>query len=238
MSTERLYESDSLLMRCTARVTAVTEVGFATDQTVFYARGGGQPGDRGEAIVNGQAIPVTGTVKGEAGAIIHILADVAAAPEPGTEIELILDADRRIRLMRMHTALHLLCSLIDAPVTGGSIDEDKARLDFDLEENPDKDQLTRALNNLMRAGHPVTISTITGAELDANPELVRTMSVQPPRGTSGEIRMVQIGAAGAVVDYQPCGGTHVISTSEIGPLRVEKIVKKGRQNRRISLTFA
>ena len=161
----------------------------------------------------------------------------ASLPELGLTVTLALDWPRRLRLMRMHTTLHLLCSLIPgAGVTGGQIGLEKSRLDFDLPEPPSKESLTEGLNALIAANHPITQAWITEAELDANPGLVRTLSVQPPRG-AGRIRLVRIGSADAPIDLQPCGGTHVRHTGEIGRVEVTKIENKGRQNRRVSLVL-
>ncbi|WP_426414898.1 alanyl-tRNA editing protein [Aestuariirhabdus sp. LZHN29] len=203
------------------------------DQTLFYPAGGGQPGDQGHWITsNGSSLRVVDTVKAEApGEIWHQLEAHDHGLRVGDSITQHLDWARRHRLMRMHTALHLLCSLVPRGVTGGSVGVDKSRLDFDLgDATVDKVQLTEAINRLVEQGIEVTSEWITDAELDANPDLVRTMSVQPPRG-AGRIRMLRI----AGVDYQPCGGTHVGNTSEIGEVTISKIENKGRRNRRIHL---
>ena len=228
MTTE-LFRNDSYLKSVEAIVTAVTDNGFVTDQTVFYPRGGGQPGDTG-TFAEKQIID---TVQQEVG-LVHVLAEGTDKPNIGDKVTLALDWERRYRLMRMHSCLHLLCSLIDAPVTGGSIGEERSRLDFDLEESPDKEALTEQLKALISQDHTISIGAITDAELDANPDLVRTMSVKPPR-TGGTIRMIRIGSYDSPVDYQPCGGTHVASTVEIGAIEIAKIEKKGRQNRRVSV---
>ena len=163
--------------------------------------------------------------------------DALNPPPVGSSVVASLNWERRYRLMRMHTGLHLLCSVVNAPVTGGSIGADKGRLDFDLDQSPDKAQIQAALDAAIAADYPVTIGSISDAELDANPELVRTMSVQPPRG-SGTIRMVRIGFANVEsFDYQPCGGTHVRTTGQVGKLVLGKIEKKGKQNRRIGVVW-
>lgn len=201
--------------------------------TVFYPTGGGQPGDTGEIRAGDRVLRVVETVKGEGpGGIRHLVAD-GAALAPGTPVEAVLDWERRHRLMRMHTCLHLLCRAVDGVVTGGQIGDGKGRLDFDIPESTlDKEVLTARLNAWIDADHAVGERWIEAAELDARPDLVKTMSVQPPR-TGGRIRLVEI----AGLDLQACGGTHVRSTAEIGPVRVAKIEKKGRQNRRVQVVF-
>lgn len=237
--TIRLYESDMQATACDASVIAVTDDNqIVLDQTVFYAQGGGQPGDVGTLHWSGGQVDVINTTKGENGAILHHLVEGAPTPAIGTRIEAALHWDRRHRLMRMHTGLHLLCAVVGAPVTGGSIGADKGRLDFDLVESPDREAIQAGLDAAIAADYPVSLSQISDADLDANPGLVRTMSVQPPRN-GGVIRMVRIGYEGAeAFDYQPCGGTHVSSTGQVGPLILGKIEKKGKQNRRISVLWA
>lgn len=239
-ATEPLYRSDAYLRDCNASVLAVNERGgIILDRTVFYAMAGGQPGDRGEfRTEDGQSFPIATTVyEADRTTIVHVPAEGAAVPKIGSSVRLVLDWDTRHRHMRMHTALHLLASLVKFPVTGGQIGAEESRLDFDITDASavDKDALTEALNALVAADHPVSERWITEAELDANPQLVRTMSVQPPRG-AGRIRLVAIGENGSV-DLQPCGGTHVRSTAEIGPLAVTRIEKKGKQNRRIRVAL-
>ena len=233
--TEELFRSDAYLRTCDAVVTAVSETGgVVLDRTVFYATGGGQPGDTGRLTWDGGAAEVAATVKDrDTGAHLHLLAEGAALPPVGAEVTAEIDWERRHRHMRMHTCLHLLCSVVDGGVTGGSVGEDKGRLDFDLPDAaPDKDELTEKLNALIAADHPVSFSWIDDAELEANPEMVRTMSVKPPTG-GGKVRIVSVEG----VDLQPCGGTHVKSTGEIGRVRVAKIEKKGKLNRRINVVF-
>ena len=235
--TETLFREDAYLREATARVIAADEAGVVTDRSNFYPRAGGQPGDSGVMRWAGGEAVVTEAAKGEGAAIFHRLAEGSALPAPGTEVTLGLDWERRHRHMRMHTTLHLLCSLIPgAGVTGGQIGADKSRLDFDLAEPPTKEWLTERLNALIAANHAVSESWITEAELDANPSLVRTLSVQPPRG-AGRVRLVRIGPLEAPVDVQPCGGTHVRATGEIGRVEVLKLENKGRQNRRISIAL-
>lgn len=236
MNTEPLFRNDAYLKKATARVLAHTEEGgIILNRSVFYATGGGQPGDSGTLHWAGQHMPIQTTVKGEDGAPVLIPAEGAPLPAVGTEVEQALDWDRRYGHMRVHTALHLLSVVIPLEVSGGSIGAEKGRLDFNMPEAPqDKDALQAQLQDLIERDLPVTEDWITDAELDANPGLVKTMSVQPPRG-SGRIRLVRIGQGESQVDLQPCGGTHVSSTGEIGRIRLGKVEKKGRQNRRVYL---
>jgi misacylated tRNA(Ala) deacylase len=239
--TEQLFRSDAYARETEAKVLAVDERGgIVLDRTVFYAAGGGQPGDRGALRFRGVECPVATTVYDAAdkSTIVHVAAEGATRPAVGDTVTAALDWETRHRYMRMHTALHLLCSLVKFPVTGGQIGADEGRLDFDIEDASavDKDKLTADLVALVSANHPVGERWITDAELEANPGLVRTMAVKPPMG-SGRVRLVMIGEGGAI-DLQPCGGTHVQSTGEIGPVAVSKIEKKGKINRRIRVVFA
>jgi misacylated tRNA(Ala) deacylase len=237
--TEELFRTDATLGECAARVRAVTDRrGIVLDRTVFYPAGGGQPGDSGVLVrADGSEVPIATTVRDrDSGAIVHVPAEPEGPlPEPGETVTARIDMDRRRRLMRVHTALHLLCSLVPFPVTGGQVGEDGGRLDFAIDDPSavDKARLTEAMNRIIAEDHPVCAVWITEEELDANPELVRTMSVKPPRG-AGRVRVIEIGENGCV-DRQPCGGTHVASTAEIGPVSVTKIEKKGRMNRRIRI---
>jgi misacylated tRNA(Ala) deacylase len=236
--TERIFLSDPTQASVSATVTASGPEGVVLDRTVFYARSGGQPGDTGSLRWANGEVPITDTIKGDGEAILHLLAPDAMLPPTGTAVEAVLDWSRRERLMRMHTSLHLLCSLIPgAAVTGGQIGADRSRLDFDLPTPPAKETLESGLNALIAADHPVSAEWVDEAVLDADPGLVRTLSVKPPRG-AGRIRMVRIGAGETPVDLQPCGGTHVARTGEIGPMRVLKIENKGKQNRRITIAPA
>ncbi|MCP5417193.1 MAG: alanyl-tRNA editing protein [Chromatiaceae bacterium] len=232
--TKELFRSDGYLASCPARVTEVDDRGVQFDQTVFYPLSGGQPGDTGRIVrSDGSLLTVIDTLKDkETGEHIHLLQDDGESPIIGEQVELLVDWERRYRLMRMHSCMHLLCAIIPAGVTGGSIRDGSARLDFDLPEPPDKLFIERELNRLIKEDHKMRMRWITDSELECQPELVRTMSVQPPTG-SGSVRLVEFEG----VDLQPCGGTHVASTSEIGPVRVKKIEKKGRYNRRIILEF-
>jgi misacylated tRNA(Ala) deacylase len=238
--TEQLYRIDAYVRTATATVVAVNERGgVVLDRTPFYASAGGQPGDRGVVRFAGGECPIATTVYDtiDKSQIVHVAPEGAAKPSVGDSVTIALDWDTRYKYMRMHTAMHLLCSLVKFPVTGGQIGADEGRLDFDIEDASavDKDKLTTELQALVAANHPVTDRWITDAELDANPSLVRTLSVQPPRG-SGKIRLVMIGEGGAI-DMQPCGGTHVRATGEIGPVAVTKIEKKGKINRRIRIAL-
>lgn len=239
--TEPLYRTDAYLRECEARVRAVNERGgIVLDRTVFYASAGGQPGDRGVLEVEGAiACPIATTVyDADKTTIVHVPAEGSAPPEVGRSVRAVIDWPTRSKLMRMHTCLHLLCALVRFPVTGGQVGSEEGRLDFDIEDasSVEKDQLTARLNDLIAADHPVTERWITDAELEANPGLVRTMAVKPPMG-SGRVRLVAIGESGSI-DLQPCGGTHVRRTGEIGRIAVSKIEKKGKLNRRIRVVFA
>jgi misacylated tRNA(Ala) deacylase len=240
LETVPLFRDEPYRRDCQAEVVGVNERGgIVLDRTVFYATSGGQPGDTGRLLVAERPLPIGATVYGNGRAeIVHVSASADGLPEVGAPVVAELDWDRRYRHMRMHTALHLLCSLIPFPVTGGAVGGEESRLDFDISEAGavDKDDLTERLNALVAAHHPVTTRWISDEELNDNPGLVRTMSVKPPTGT-GRVRLVAIGPEGAV-DLQPCGGTHVRSTSEIGSLLVTKIEKKGRINRRVRISFA
>jgi len=229
--TEELFREDGYLKSCDATVTAVTQAGVVLDRTVFYPAGGGQPGDSGMLKFSGGEVGIVDTQKGD-GEIVHVLAEDAVPPKVGESVTVELDWQRRHKHMRMHTCMHLLCALVEGDVTGGQVGEAKSRLDFNIPENPDKEALGQALNARIAEDHPVAMQWITDEELDAQPDLVRTMSVQPPRGT-GRIRMIDIDG----VDLQPCGGTHVASTGEIGRVRIGKIENKGKQNRRINILF-
>ncbi|MBQ2648545.1 MAG: alanyl-tRNA editing protein [Achromobacter sp.] len=222
--------------QCEATVIAVGADGVELDQTLCYARSGGQAGDSGTlTLADGRALPVADTVYAEdRRRILHVLAEGAAAPQVGDRVTVRIDWPRRHRLMRLHTCLHLLGSLVPAPVTGCSISPDSARIDFDLPESTlDKADLTERLNTLIQARTDVTVNTITPEELAAQPDLVRTVGAAPPGGAT-RIRIIEIPG----VDRQPCGGTHVANTGEIGPVTVTKIEKKSRTNRRVVVAFA
>ena len=250
--TEDVFREDAYLRQCAARVSAVTEQGVVLDRTVFYPLGGGQAGDAGSLLLagadsaDGAAIKIIDARKGKdaegrpTADILHLPAPgqetLLASLRPGSLVTACIDWPRRHRLMRFHTATHLLCHLVPQLVNGCSITPDYARLDFNMTEPLDKDALTAGLARLVAAAHPVRIGSVTEAELDANPALVKSMSVQPPRG-SGRIRTIRVGEQ-TLIDLQPCGGTHVANTAEIGPVIVTKIEKKSAMTRRVVLGFA
>jgi len=232
--TLELFRQDAYLATCEATVTAVHEQAIATDQTVFYPNGGGQPGDCGLIEWQDSCIRVVDTVKDRmSGNILHLLADTSPFPAVGTSVLLKIDWDRRYRLMRMHSLLHMLCAAVPAPVTGGSIRDGSGRLDFDLPDPPDRIHIETRLNELIVQNAPMQLHWISDEEMARRPELVRTMSVKPPAGT-GKVRLVEF----TDIDLQPCGGTHVAATGEIGPVKIQSIKKKGKQNRRITVVFA
>lgn len=236
--TERLYLDAPQLQRCSATVLAAGEAGIVLDRTVFYARSGGQPGDVGTLAWPGGTTAIADTIKGEGETILHVPAAGATLPPPGATVEAALDWPARLKLMRMHSALHLLCAVLPGvAVTGGQIGAERSRLDFNMPEPPDRQAIETALNALIAADHPISSEWVDESVLDSNPELVRTLSVKPPRGT-GRLRLVRIGAGENPVDLQPCGGTHVSHTGEIGPMAIAKIENKGRMNRRIVLVPA
>ena len=240
--TEPLFRADAYLRETTAAVVGVNERGgIVLDRTIFYATAGGQPGDAGRLVIEGRP-PIaiaTAVYDADKQTIVHVPAAPLEAPiAAGTPVTLALDWETRFKHMRVHTAMHLMCALVKFPVTGGQIGAGEGRLDFDIPEASaiDKDQLTEGLNALIAADHAVSTRWITDEEMAARPELVRTMSVKPPSG-SGRVRLVAIGVDGAI-DLQPCGGTHVARTGEIGRVADTKIEKKGRQNRRVRLALA
>jgi misacylated tRNA(Ala) deacylase len=234
-----LFREDAYAATCEARVTAVHPDGVELDRTVFYAASGGQPGDTGWLVLpDGRRLAVTDAVHpaGDRSRILHRLE--GPPPESGTAVSAEIDRERRHRLMRMHTALHLLSVVLPFPVTGGAIGPEKSRLDFDMATPPEDLAAVEAqLAAHVAADHPVTAEWIADAELEARPEMVKTMKVRPPAG-QGRVRLVRIGAGPEPLDLQPCGGTHVRSTGEIGPLRIGKVEKKGRENRRVHLHLA
>ena len=237
--TEALFREDSYLKEAQARVLRINERGgLVLDRTIFYATSGGQPGDTGHVErTDGARIAIAGTITGESkDEIIHIPAAGADLPEPGEALRLAIDWERRHRLMRMHTACHLLTVVCPFPITGAAVAEEDSRVDFDIPEaGYTKEDVTRALNELIAADHPVFTRWITDDELAANPGLVKSKNVRPPSGT-GRIRLVCIGD-NASIDSQPCGGTHVRSTGELGEIHIGKIEKKGRENRRFRIRF-
>jgi misacylated tRNA(Ala) deacylase len=234
--TELVFRDDAYARSCPARVVAADERGIRLDRTVFYPTGGGQPGDTGTLrLASGETIAIIDTVKGEtADEVIHVPAPGTPLPAPGTEVAAEIDWERRYRLMRMHSCLHLLCAVVPGAVTGGQVSDGRGRLDFDVPgASLDKEAIAARLNELIAAGHDVTPRWITDDELESRPELVRTMSVKPPVG-AGRVRLMEV----ADIDLQPCGGTHIRNTAEIGPVVIGKIENKGRQNRRINIAFA
>ena len=238
--TELVFRDDAYARSCAARVVAADERGIRLDRTVFYPTGGGQPGDTGVLrLASGAAIAIVDTIKGVGpDEIVHVPAPGADLPEPGVEVTPEIDWERRYRLMRMHSCLHLLCAVVPGAVTGGQVSDGRGRLDFDVPGSSlDREAIAARLNALIAAGHPVSPRWIADAELASRPELVRTMSVKPPSG-AGRVRLVEIAGPDGAVDLQPCGGTHIRNTAEIGPVAIAKIESKGRQNRRVILAFA
>ena len=254
--TQDLFRQDSYLSECSARITAITPQGILLERTVFYPLGGGQAGDAGVLqLANGQQIAIVDTRKGKAedgsfnGQICHVpapdLLEALLNKSASATLQLAvgepviarLDWARRHRLMRFHTSTHLLCHLVPQLVNGCSITPVYARMDFNMTDPLDKDALTEGLARLVAAGLPLVVGEISDAELDANPTLVKSMSVQPPRG-SGSVRTIRIGNAHTLIDLQPCGGTHVANTAEIGAVVVTKIEKKSASTRRVVLGFA
>ena len=236
MATELLFRDDPYLKSTEATVLLVNDRrGIVLDRTVFYATGGGQPGDIGKLTRPSGDIAIATTVYGDTKAdIVHVPGDDETLPEPGETLTAVLDWERRYLHMRIHTALHLLSVVLPYPVTGGQIGADEGRLDFSIDgEVPPKEEIEAKLNELVAANYPVTTEWITDEELAANPGMVKTMKVKPPTG-SGRVRLVRIGD----IDLQPCGGTHVAATGEIGKLTIGKMESKGKQNRRVRIRFA
>jgi misacylated tRNA(Ala) deacylase len=245
--TQDLFRHDAYLQECDAKVLAIGESGIVLDRTVFYPLGGGQAGDAGVLVLeDGRTLAIADTrkAKDEQGQptndIWHLPApgqdELLAGLRAGQRVTARIAWDRRHRLMRFHTTTHLLCHLVPQLVNGCSITPEYARLDFNMTDALDKEQLTDGITRLVAAAHPVAVGSITDEELDANPALVRSMSVQPPRGT-GRIRTIRVGAED-LIDYQPCGGTHVANTAEIGAVVVTRIEKKSATTRRVVLGFA
>lgn len=236
MTTELLFRDDAYLKTATAKVVAAGSGILVLDRTIFYPLGGGQAGDTGVVTrESGERIAVADTRKGEVpGTVAHILAPGAALPEPGEALALEIDWERRYQLMRLHTALHVMSCVVVAPVTGGNISPEKARLDFDIDMNLlQAERIEQGTNEIIARGIATETVWITDEELDARPELVKTMSVQPPRG-AGRVRLLNIPG----IDLQPCGGTHVANIAEIGAIRVLKIKSEGRKNRRVEIALA
>lgn len=234
--TTPLFRDDAYLKEAPASVVAINDLGgIVLDASIFYPTGGGQPGDVGRLNWDDGTCEIATTIKGDGDQIILVPAERADLPPVGAAVTQSLDWDTRYRLMRVHTALHLLSVVIPLPVTGGAISAVKGRLDFDMPDHPgEKEELAAKLQELIDRDLDVTTDWIADAELEANPQMVKTMSVKPPMG-SGKVRLVRIGAGDAQVDLQPCGGTHVARTSEIGQITIGKIEKKGRMNRRVNV---
>jgi misacylated tRNA(Ala) deacylase len=235
MTTQLLFRDDAYLRETTARITAIDERGVTLDRTIFYPQGGGQAGDTGALVrASGERIAVSDTRKGETpDSVVHVVA--AGSPLTiGEEVSLAIDWDRRYALMRLHTALHVMSCVVVAPVSGGNIAPEKARLDFDIDMSLlDADRIESETNAIIARAIATETVWITDEELDARPELVKTMSVQPPRG-SGRVRLLRI----PDVDLQPCGGTHVRNIGEIGAIRVLRIRNEGKRNRRVEIVLA
>jgi len=229
--TDELFRNNSYLKEHDVTITEVTSDGLVFDKTIFYPEGGGQPGDEGFLTIGDNKTRILGT-KYINQKLVHLVEETQDFKK-NDKVKLELDWSRRYSHMQVHTCLHLLCSIIPYPVTGGSIGDGRGRLDFDLETKPNKEDVLNSLNKLISDDHTVSISSITDEELDQNPDLVRTMSVKPPRG-SGTIRMIKIGEN---IDFQPCGGTHVKKTSEINLVKSVKIENKGKMNKRIIVNF-
>ncbi len=232
---ELLFRDDAYLKSCQAAVAWAGHGRLRLDRTVFYPNGGGQPGDTGHLeLADGTRIAIADTVKGSGpDDVVHVTAADATLPGPGTRVTARIDWDRRYRHMRMHTALHALCAIVDAEITGAAVGQQKSRIDLNWPD-PDmtKDDITARLAAIAEADHPVLSRWISDEELDRRPELIRTMTVKPPRGT-GMVRLLEIEG----LDLQPCGGTHVMRTSELAGITVAKVENKGRHNRRINVVF-
>jgi misacylated tRNA(Ala) deacylase len=235
MTTELLFRADAYLKTVSARVVRADERGIELDQTIFYPLGGGQPGDTGALVrADGERIAIVDTRKGETpDSVLHVAAPSTNRPVAGETVTLEIDWPRRYALMSLHTALHVMSCVVVAPVTGGNIAPDKARLDFDIDMSLlDAAHIERETNALIARGVATETVWITDEELDARPELVKTMSVKPPRG-AGRVRLLRIPG----IDLQPCGGTHVANIAEIGAIRVLRIRNEGRRNRRVEIAL-
>ena len=229
--TIELFRNNSYLKEHDTTISEIVSDGLVLNETIFYPEGGGQPGDEGSITINNQTIDIIGTRYTD-NKLVHMIENIDGFKK-NEEVKLNLNWIKRYSYMKVHTCLHLLCSIIPFPVTGGSIGDGRGRLDFDLETKPDKEEVLNKINELINKDYLIHISSITDKELDDNPDLVRTMAVKPPRG-SGQIRMIRIGDD---IDFQPCGGTHVSKTSEINHVKSVKIENKGKMNKRIILKF-
>ena len=229
--TIELFRNNSYLKEHDTTISEIVSDGLVLNETIFYPEGGGQPGDEGSITINNQTIDIIGTRYTD-NKLVHVIENIDGFKK-NEEVKLNLNWIKRYSYMKVHTCLHLLCSIIPFPVTGGSLGDGRGRLDFDLETKPDKEEVLNKINELINKDYLIHISSITDKELDDNPDLVRTMAVKPPRG-SGKIRMIRIGEQ---IDFQPCGGTHVSKTSEINHVKSVKIENKGKMNKRIILKF-
>jgi len=229
--TIELFRNNSYLKEHDTTISEIVSDGLVLNETIFYPEGGGQPGDEGSITINNQTIDIIGTRYTD-NKLVHVIENIDGFKK-NEDVKLNLNWIKRYSYMKVHTCLHLLCSIIPFPVTGGSIGDGRGRLDFDLETKPDKEEVLNKINELINKDYLIHISSITDKELDDNPDLVRTMAVKPPRG-SGQIRMIRIGDD---IDFQPCGGTHVSKTSEINHVKSVKIENKGKMNKRIILKF-
>ena len=229
--TIELFRNNSYLKEHDTTISEIVSEGLVLNETIFYPEGGGQPGDEGSITINNQTIDIIGTRYID-NKLVHLIENIDGLKK-NEDVKLNLNWIKRSSYMKVHTCLHLLCSIIPFPVTGGSIGDGRGRLDFDLETKPDKEEVLNKINELINKDYQIHISSITDKELDDNPDLVRTMAVKPPRG-SGQIRMIRIGDN---IDFQPCGGTHVSKTSEISHVKSVKIENKGKMNKRIILKF-
>jgi misacylated tRNA(Ala) deacylase len=238
LTTKALFKDDAYLSTCDAEVIAINDRGgLILNQTCFYATSGGQPGDIGFIErQDGSKIDVTASVNGETkNDFVHILAENSPTPDIGEKIVLHVDWERRYKLMRMHTACHLLSVVCEYPITGAAVGENESRIDFDMSDTIDKTDVTAKMMELVTQNHPIFTKMISESELDANPDLVKSKNVKPPRGV-GDIRLVCIGQD-SKIDSQPCGGTHVSETQEVGAIHIGKIEKKGKENRRFRIRF-
>ena len=234
-----VYNNDPYKKKHEARIIGISnEFGIKLDEPIFYPRGGGQPGDTGTILVNGIHLKIIETVKGPEGQVYVKIedADVITKLKEGSKVIQSLAWDIRYKYMKTHTALHLLSVCLPFPVTGGQITFEKGRVDFDMPESPDKDEITDRLNSMVEADYAVSYDLISQKELRERPQLIKTMSVKPPQNVDF-VRLVRIGSSDNVIDLQPCGGTHVKSTGEIGKLFIAKVEKKGRMNRRVSVVL-
>ncbi len=231
--TKEIFRENAYLKEYQASVIVTSDKGIELDKTIFYPMAGGQPGDHGEFVLkDGSKLIIIDTrYDRETGAILHVPEQGSTLPAIGEQVTIRLDWQRRYQLMRLHSLMHMLCAVVPETVTGGAIREDgTARLDFDIPEPPDKEKINADLNTIINEDHHLKISWISDEEMQQKQDLIRTMSVKPPMG-QGRVRLIEFKGA----DIQPCGGTHVNSTAEIGPVEIQSIKKKGKLNRRITV---